>query len=560
MTTIRRRSGLPIPALLALLALACGPAAKAPEAARPEAAPAAGDAPRLLEGLGSHTFPITTGVARAQRYFDQGLALTYGFNHDAAERSFREAARLDPSCAICLWGAALALGANINAPMGPEAGRKAWAAVQEAARLAPGASEKERALIEALALRYAEQPPEERAALDLAYAEAMRGVHERWPEDIDVATLLAEALMDLYPWDYWISKDEPREHTLEILALLEGVMARDPGHLGANHYYIHATEEFHPEKGEPAADRLGALAPDAGHLVHMPSHIYWRVGRYADALEINQRAAASDEAFFATCRAGAFYRALYYPHNIHFLWAAASAEGRSQLALTAARKLAAETREGLDDLDFLQEFVAIPTLTLVRFGKWDSLLGEPAPAPERVYLVGIHHYARGIAYTRTGRLEEAQAEHRALRAAAERPQAQTLLLAGGTAPARELLEIGAAHLEGELEAARGQTDRAVAALEQAVARQDALVYMEPPPWYFPTRQALGAVLLGAGRAAEAEAVYRADLEHHPKNGWSLYGLARSLRSQGESSEADWAERGFRNAWARADVELPASRF
>lgn len=551
------RSGL---AILGLLALACGPAAKAPDAGRAEAAPAAGDAPRLLDGLGSHSFPITTEIARAQRYFDQGLALTYGFNHDAAERSFREAARLDPSCAICLWGAALALGPNINAPMGPEAARKAWATVQEARRLAPGADAKERTLIDALVQRYAEQPPEDRAALDLAYAEAMRAVYQRWPEDVDVATLLAEALMDLYPWDYWVSATQPREYTLEILALLEGVMARDPQHLGANHYYIHVTEEFYPEKGEPAADRLGALAPDAGHLVHMPSHIYWRVGRYEDALEINQRAAASDEAFFATCRAGALYRALYYPHNIHFLWAAAGAEGRSQLALTAARKLAAETRDGMDEMDFLQEFAAIPVLTLVRFGRWDAVLGEPAPAPERVYLVGIHHYARGIAYTRTGRLEDAQAELRALRASAERPEAQALLLAGATAPARELLELGAAHLEGEIEAAGGQTDRAVAALEQAVARQDALVYMEPPPWYFPVRQALGAVLLSAGRAAEAEAVYRADLARYPKNGWSLYGLARSLRARGESDQADWAEQGFRSAFARADVELPASRF
>jgi tetratricopeptide (TPR) repeat protein len=284
------------------------------------------------------------------------------------------------------------------------------------------------------------------------------------------------------------------------------------------------------------------------------------VGRYEDALEINQRATAADEAFFATCRAGALYRALYYPHNIHFLWAAASAEGRSQIALSSARKLAAKTRDGMAEMDFLQEFVAIPTLTLVRFGKWDAVLGEPAPDPGHVYLVGMHHYARGVAFTRTGRRDEARAELRSLQATAESPAAASLIVAGGTAPSRELLEIAAAHLDGEIEASAGNTDAAVASLEQAVARQNALVYMEPPPFYFPVRQALGAVLLDAGRASEAEAVYRKDLEAYPQNGWSLYGLAASLGDQGDQDGADWAESGFRHAWARADVELSASRF
>ena len=526
-----------------VLVLACG------RGVEPQEESLAADAgPRLFDGLGDHHRPITTPSPEAQRYFDQGLALTYGFNHEAAERSFREALRLDPSCASCAWGVALALGPNINAPMGPEAGRAAWAAVQEAQRLAPGASEKERALIGALALRYAEEPPVDRAALDLAYAEAMRAVHERWPEDTDVATLLAEALMDLYPWNYWTEDAEPREYTLEIVALLEGVLEREPGHLGANHYYIHATEEYFPEKAEPAADRLGSLAPDAGHLVHMPSHIYWRVGRYQDALEINQRAAAADEAFFATCRAGPLYQALYYPHNIHFLWAAASAEGQSELALISARKLATKTRPGMAQMDFLQEFVSIPTLTLVRFGRWDAILGEPTPDPDHVYLVGIHHYARGMAFVRTDQLDRADAELRGVREAAARPEAEALILAGLTAPARDLLQIGADHLEGEIRATRGDTAGAVTALERAVAAQDALIYMEPPPFFFPTRQALGAVLLEAGRPSDAEAVYLLDLQQHPKNGWSLYGLARSLDAQGQEDRAAWAESGFRRAW------------
>ena len=277
-------------------------------------------------------------------------------------------------------------------------------------------------------------------------------------------------------------------------------------------------------------------------------------------MEINQRAAASDEACFATCRAGAFYRAAYYPHNIHFLWAAASVDGRSQIALTAARKLAAKTRPGMAQMDFLQEFVSIPILTLARFGRWDAVLGEPAPAEEHVYLVGIHQYARGLAHARGGDLDLARGALEQLRITASRPEAEALVLAGGTASARSLLEIGEAHLEGEIHAAAGETQQALTALEMAVSRQDALVYMEPPPWYFPTRQALGAVLLDTGRSADAEAVYRAELAAYPQNGWSLFGLSESLRAQGETADAAWASQGFTQAWAHADVELSASRF
>jgi len=519
--------------------------------------------PKLLDDLGGRSRPITTRHAGAQRYFDQGLALTYGFNHEAAVRAFREAARLDPACASCEWGVALALGPNINAPMGPEAGREAHAAAQRALTLARGASAVsavERALVEALAQRYVAEPPEDRSELDRAYAVAMQAVQASHPEDVDVATLTAEALMDLSPWSYWTADGEPREHTREIVALLEGVLARDPEHLGANHYYIHAVELPAPEKAVAAADRLARLAPDAGHLVHMPSHIYWRVGRYEDALEINRRAIASDERVFAWCRPGAFYRAAYYPHNIHFLWAAASAEGRGELALTAARKLAAETEPLHAEFSFMEEFIATPILTLVRFGRFDAVLGEPMPPTERPYLTGIWHYARGIAFVRLGDPNAAERELAALHEAAARPEAETLGLAGGTASARALLAIGEAHLTGEIDAARGDPDAAVSALEGAVAHQDALAYMEPPPWYFPVRQALGAVLLEADRAAQAEATYRRDLEQYPRNGWSLFGLARSLEAQGRNDEADLVQQGFERAFARADVRLERSRF
>lgn len=519
----------------------------------------AGHSPKLLPGLGGKHHPITASES-AQAYFDQGLALTFGFNHEAAVDSFREGARLDPDCAMCFWGVALALGPNINAPMGPEAGKAAYAAVRKAQALAPKVSEREQAYIAALATRYEAEQGEDRAPLDRAYAEAMQALYEADPTDLDAATLYAEALMDLYPWDYWTDDAEPREHTGEIVRVLEAVLASDPEHLGANHYYIHAVEEFYPKKAEPAADRLGTLAPDAGHLVHMPSHIFWRVGRYDDALEINRRAAAADEAFFATCRAGAFYSSAYYPHNVHFLWAAAATEGRKEIALGASRKLEARTRRKIAEWPFVEEFMSTPTITLVRFGEWDAILGAPAPPQEHRFLTGIHHYARGLAQTRKGALDAAAQELAALRALIALPAMKEFLLAGGTAPASQLLGIAEADLAGELALARGDTEAGIAWLEKSVELQDALVYMEPPPWPLPQRQALGAALLAQGQAAKAEQVYRSDLEQYPRNGWSLYGLARSLEAQGKDDEAALVEQGFRNAWARSDVVLSASRF
>jgi tetratricopeptide (TPR) repeat protein len=514
----------------------------------------------LFDDLGTHHHPISTSSASAQAYFDQGLVLTFGFNHDQAVRSFRQAAALDPDCAICWWGVALALGPNINAPMGPEAGEEAWAALERARALAPNASAVERDYIDALAPRYAAEPPEDRSALDRAYAQSMRELHERYPNDLDAATLYAEAVMDLTPWDYWTPDGKPRERTPEVLATLELVLERDPKHPGANHYYIHAVEEYFPEKAVPAAERLRAIAPDAGHLVHMPSHIFYRVGRYTDAQASNDLAIAADEAYFAWCRSGGFYRAAYYPHNVHFLWAAASMGGRSDLALTASRKLAAKT-EGLHaEYPFVEEFLATPMQTLVRFGRWDAVLGEPRPADGRPYQLGIWHYARGVAQVRLGALDEARAELAALRAVAVQPAATELIVAGGTAPAATLLEIGAHELAGEIAAAEGDVETAVAELERAVSMQDALVYMEPPPWYYPVRQALGAVLLDAGRSGDAEAVYRIDLKKYPENGWSLFGLAQSLEQQGRADDAALVQRGFVTAWQQADVMLPASRF
>jgi len=526
------------------------------------AAPAAPEAhrPRLLSGVGSHRHPISTKSAEAQRFFDQGLVLTYGFNHYGAIDAFREAARLDPECAMCFWGVAYAYGPNINAPMGPEGATAAYAALQEAKARLEHASPVEREYIEALAVRYAPDPqPASRAALDGAYAEAMRGLHQRHPQDLDAATLFAEALMDLHPWDYWTEDGKPRDGTLEAAATLEAVLERNPWHPGANHFLIHVFEEFEPERAEAAADRLASIAPDAGHLVHMPAHIYWRVGRYQDAWRVNDLAVASDTAYLAWCRPIPFYAALYYNHNVHFLWAAASAQGQSDVAITAARKLAAGIpADQVASFPPLEDFLTVPIVTLLRFGRFDAVLAEPRPAAELRYATAFWHYARGIALARLGRPAEAEAEQAAFAAIADDPAWEQAVWVEG--PLARRFEVARHHLAGELAGARGDPAGEVSELEAAVSAQDRLNYTEPPAFYFPTRQALGAALLEAGRPADAEAVYRQDLAQYPKNGWSLFGLAESLRAQKKPSEARWAEQGFTRAWARADVKLSASRF
>lgn len=557
---------LRLPIVLAMLAvLSC--AQQSPPAESPAAAPAAAeqrgpDQPALLTGLGDYHFPITTSSEEAQRYFDQGMVLTYGFNHAAAVRSFAEAEKLDADCAMCAWGQAYALGPNINAPMGPEAGAAAYDAAQRAVKLAkgPNTTERERDYVAAVAQRYGEDPTKDRAELDARYAGAMKDLARKYPDDVDAAVLYAESLMDLSPWNYWGADGKAGPHTDELMAALEWALAVAPDHVGANHYYIHAVEEYYPERGVPAADRLGNLAPEAGHLVHMPSHIYWRVGRYEDAMEINQRAAAADEEYFAICRPSALYRGLYYPHNIHFLWAAAAAEGRSDIALSAARKLEAKTKLQLAEFPFMQEFMSTPQLTLVRFGRFDEVLGMPVPDIDHRFLRGISNYSRGIAQARAGDIETAEGLLTELKTVQADPETAELMLAGGVASAATLLDIAVAHLEGEIATANGNQAAAVAALERAVAMQDELAYMEPPPWYFPTRQALGAAQLAAGEAAAAEATYRKDLEQYPANGWSLFGLSQALEAQDREVEARWAMKGYQNAFSRADVQLQRSIF
>ena len=388
----------------------------------------------------------------------------------------------------------------------------------------------------------------------------MRGVYQADPSDLDAAALFAESLMMLSPWNYWSRDKQPGEHTLELVAVLEAVLEASPNHLGANHFYIHAVEDPYPEKAVSAADRLVAAAPaNTGHLIHMPSHIFWRVGRYQEAAEINQRAAASDEDFFSWCQSQGIYDADYYPHNLHFLWAVASTEGRGDLAISTARRLAiAIPAENMERYPHVEAYLPTPLFAMARFGRWDEILGLPTPTTGGDYTLGIWHYVRGLALLRTSEAEAAQAELDALSGIASSDAMQALQFV--VSPAATLLTLAELHLRGEIQAAAGDLDSAIASLEQAVQTQDALSYTEPPPWYLQNRLVLGALLLEAGRPAQADAVYRRDLEQYPKNGWALYGLSQSLAAQGKTGEAQMVASGFDNAWKSADVTLVSSRF
>jgi tetratricopeptide (TPR) repeat protein len=513
----------------------------------------------LLGNLGTVHRKVSTRSADAQKFFDPGLALTYGFNHDEAARSFARAAELDPSCALCFWGAAYTLGPNYNIPMLPERAQAAWDAVQAAQKNAPGASDVEQALIAALAKRYAGPTYVEPPAMqpfNEAFAKAMTEVSRRFPDDLDVRTLSAEALMNVNPWKLWTPAGEPAEGTLEIVAQLEAVLARDPKHAGANHYYIHAVEASkQPDKALPSADRLAQLVPGAGHLVHMPAHIYQRVGRYADASRANLAAVEADAAYLAKVKPPGYYP-MYTAHNHGFLAYSAAMQGRSEASLSAARHSAeAMPRDlvcGMPGMDF---FVSEPLLVLVRFGRWDDVLKEPAPDPKYKVLVALHQHARGMALAATGKTDEARAAAQQIRGVvAELPDD---LLAGLNA-GRLVLDLAATVVEARIAEATRAPD-AVTLWKAAVALEDQLAYNEPADWFYPTRHYLGALLLDRGNAKEAEAVYREDLAHHPDNGWALFGLAKALGVQRKAAQRE-TEQAFLRAWQDADVKLTRSAF
>ena len=527
----------------------------APDQDKPNAA---GQIAPRLQNLGSYTFPVTTKNARAQLFVNQGVNLSYAFNHAESGRAFREAARLDPNLAMAYWGQALVLGPNINAAMEPTDEGPAFDAIKKAVALKAHASPRERAFIEALAARYTGKP-EDRVARDRHYAEAMAKVHKAYPNDLDAAVLYVESLMDLRPWGYWMRDGQPHAGTAEIVALTEDVIRRHPKHPGALHMYIHLMESVAPEKAESAADALQPLLPDAGHMVHMPAHIYQRVGRYADAIKSNELAIAADEDYITQCRAQGLYPLGYYPHNLHFLWFASTFDGQSRLAIETARKTASKIDpEVLKQMPLMAAFKVVPYYALTRFGKWDEMLKEPAPAAGNAYLTGIYHYARGIALVGKGQLAEADKELAAVRALVGDKSLDGPLFSPNSAAS--VFAIAPEALAGEIAAARKQYDVAIGHLERAVRLEDGLIYTEPAEWHYPPRHALGAVLLAAGRAKEAETVYWEDLRSHPDNGWALFGVSQALRAQKKDAQADVVDARLKKAWARADFKLTGSKF
>ena len=511
----------------------------------------------LRDDLLVYHFEITTASPEAQRYFDQGLILLYGFNHDAAIASFRQAAALDSGCAMAWWGQAIAAGPNINnATMDSAAARLAWQASRRAVRLADRVGPLEADLIQALTKRYAWPAPEDRHSLDVAYADAMRTVWKNHPEHADVGALFADALLNLRPWDLWRDDGSPQPETPEIVETLERVLSQEPDHPGACHFYIHTVEASpRPERAAAAADVLRDRVPGAGHLVHMPSHIDIRTGNYGAAVKANQRGIAVDSTWASQ---GGFYT-LYRAHNYHFLAYAAMFDGQRGVALQAARDMVEQIPLDLvrQYPDFLDGFIAVPIHVMVRFGLWDELIAEPEPPADLVVTRAFWHYGRTVAFAALGRVAEASAEFELLRQTVEEvPESRFI----GNNSARTVLEVGLPMAEGELEYRRGNHRTAFALLREAVRRDDALRYDEPWGWMMPVRHSLGALLLEQGRIDEAESVYREDLRIHPGNGWALKGLAECLHRTGKHHEAEATDAAFRTSWARSDIVIQASCF
>ena len=509
--------------------------------------------------MGSLHHAIATSNPEAQRFFDQGLTLVYAFNHDEAIRSFRRAAELDPNAAMPWWGVALALGPNYNDPGDPEKEKAAYDAVQKARSLPLPTSASERAYIETLSLRYSNDPNADLKKLAHDYSSAMGELAKRYPDDPDAATIYAESMMDLRPWGLWNLDGTPAEGTLEIIAVLESVLARYPNHVGANHYYIHAVEASpHAAWALESADRLNTLVPNAGHLVHMPSHIYARVGDNAAAIKSNAAAAEVDRNYIAATGATGMYPAMYYSHNLHFLAYAAMQAGKSDEARKAAETLAENIRTRAQGMPpgMTEGFLIYPMAVRVRFRQWADVLAMPQPDATLLANVAFWHFARGMALASTGKISDAESEQKAFDAAAAKiPKEQGF----GFTKAVAIMQISGAVLEARIAEAHGNSAATIDALKKAVAAQDALAYDEPPDWFFPVRETLGGALLRAGNAAEAEKVFREDLIRNPRNARSLFGLWQSLAAQNKIADAGWAKSQYEAAWKDADATLSVEK-
>ena len=513
----------------------------------------------LFENLGNLHFGISTKDQKAQTYFNQGVKLTYAFNHAEAHRSFMEASRLDPKSAMTFWGQAYALGPNINDPMpDDERRKKSYEAISKAKNLSHSGTPKEKALIEALAHRYSSDLTKEISELNMAYMGAMEKVVEAFPDDAHVQTLYAASIMNTMPWNYWDNDGNPAPNTLKGKAALERAMDLNPDHPGAHHYYIHMVELPKPDLAIPSADKLGSLMPAAGHIVHMPSHIYIRVGRYADAVKVNQAAILADEDYISQCYSQGMYPLGYYPHNLHFLWSASTLLGNSDLAIDAAKKTAEKVPlSEMVTLPFLQDFASSPLLAYTRFGKWNEILTIPYPGDQYKHLKLIWHYARGIAFVRKNNIKEAKEELEALKLMKNDPELETVV-ANYTNPSSSIARIAYGVVSGEIANAEGNMPEALEHLKQAVFYEDQLIYSEPTAWHIPVRQTLGAALLKAKKYEEAEKVYKKDLDIVRQNGWSLIGLHESLIGQGKLEEAKKIKQEFDNAWEHADIPIKTS--
>ena len=538
--------------------LVLGCATPKPAAQPPPAAPAPQAV--VLEGLGPYQRPVTGATPEAQRWFDQGLNVLFAFNQDEAIRAFAEAARLSPGCAMAHWGIAYANGPHINnAEVDADHAAAAWAALARAQGAAAAASPVEQALIAALAHRYANPQPKDRAPLEAAYADAMREVQRKFPGDADVAALTAEALMDVHPWDYWREDGSAQPWTWEILRTLSGGLRLEPKHPMLHHLQIHAVEASqHPEAGVASAEILGGLQPGLGHMVHMPSHIFVRTGQWAKAMESNQRAIAQDEAYRARVPKQGFY-SLYMMHNHQMLAYAAMMSGRGAVALQAARDLVGQIPPEFrkEAAALVDPYYAMPLEVMMRFGKWDEILAAPDFAADLPTSRALRHAARAIAHAARDDVAHAR-EEQALFTAAEAKVPREAIFGLNTSPA--VLEVAARLVDGELLYRTGKAEEGFAELRKAVAAEDRLKYDEPPEWLQPVRHALGAALAQSGRFAEAEEVFREDLRRVPKNGWGLFGLSRALRQQGKAGEAGRIEAQFDAVWQGADVQLKSACF
>jgi pimeloyl-ACP methyl ester carboxylesterase len=506
--------------------------------------------------LGRVNHPVSTRNPEAQKFFNQGLAYVYGFNHEEAGRSFKRAAELDPNLAMAYWGVALTLGSNYNLQADSPQLKEAYENVQKALALADKASEHDRAYVKALSKRYSDDPNADRQKLAEEYKATMADLVKRYPDDLDAATLYAESMMNLRPWKLWTPDGKPAEGTLEIVATLESVLKRDPHHIGANHYYIHAVEaSSHPEKALPSAERLGGLAPAAGHLVHMPSHIYIRTGDYDAAARSNADAIVADRNYIQKVGTQGVYPMMYYNHNIHFLASAQAMNGRYADAIKAARELEASVKPHLTAMPMLEMFIPYATVTQVRFQKWDEILKSPQPDPQFKIMSAFSHFARGMAYAGTGQASNAEAELGKLRAVTSTVPEDAPF---GNNTARGVLQVPENLLAARVAIAKRERKTGIELFGKAVVAEDALHYNEPPDWDLPVREWFGGALLAGGDNVEAEKVFRAELAKHPRNGRALFGLLESLKRQGKKSSVETVQVEFNDAWKNADTKLSVS--